>query len=343
MSDNLALIREGSPPALPAFAPLGGRWRRITTYAGIMPLDTILLLALPASGKSELRRYLASLDPATARSDFGLGPTVQLDDYPYVHLMRRISEELRAAGLPPAFFESDTHSMSDGRDWATLIHLLNEDYASLAGGWPPVGDPGEWLLERISGARARAGADPGFVPRGDRATIASRIRADAEQLVEERTQLRTAQDDTIVVEFARGGPAGAPLPLPPPHGYAFSLAALSDEILERASILYVWVTPEESRKRNRERARPGGDASILHHGVPEQVMFADYGCDDMDWLIDHSTTPGTVDVRGFQVPVARFDNRVDKTSFLREADWPPEKVADLHRELREVFGSLQSR
>ena len=39
-------------------------------------LDVLLLLALPASGKSELRRYLAHLDPEIAAADFGLGPTV---------------------------------------------------------------------------------------------------------------------------------------------------------------------------------------------------------------------------------------------------------------------------
>ena len=52
-------------------------------------IDILLLLALPASGKSEVRRYLANLTPAQCRDDFHLGPTVQLDDYPYVHMMRR--------------------------------------------------------------------------------------------------------------------------------------------------------------------------------------------------------------------------------------------------------------
>ena len=52
-------------------------------------LDVLLLLALPASGKSEVRRYLASLTPEQCRRDFHMGPTVQLDDYPYVHMMRQ--------------------------------------------------------------------------------------------------------------------------------------------------------------------------------------------------------------------------------------------------------------
>ena len=59
-------------------------------------LDVVLLLALPASGKSEVRRYMASLTPEQCRNEFHLGPTVQLDDYPYVHMMRRVSQELRS-------------------------------------------------------------------------------------------------------------------------------------------------------------------------------------------------------------------------------------------------------
>ena len=55
-------------------------------------LETLLLFSLPASGKSELRRYLASLTPEQCRGDFRMGPTLQLDDYPYVHLMHRIDD-----------------------------------------------------------------------------------------------------------------------------------------------------------------------------------------------------------------------------------------------------------
>src|SRR5215510_6941663 len=69
-------------------------------------IDVLLLFALPASGKSEVRRYLASLSPEQCRDELHLGPTAQLDDYPYVHLMRRVSQELRKRGGDGVFFDS---------------------------------------------------------------------------------------------------------------------------------------------------------------------------------------------------------------------------------------------
>src|SRR5439155_901398 len=95
-------------------------------------LDVLLLFALPASGKSEVRRYLASLTPEQCRNDFHLGPTVQLDDYPYVHMMRRVSQELRRLGRDGVFFDSDDLPMKQPLDWGTLIELLNEDFDDLA-------------------------------------------------------------------------------------------------------------------------------------------------------------------------------------------------------------------
>ena len=95
------------------------------------PLEIVLLLALPASGKSEVRKYLESLTGAEALRDFHMGPTVQLDDYPYVHLMRRISEELHRQDHDGIFFDSELLPLKDGRDWGTLIELVNEDYDDL--------------------------------------------------------------------------------------------------------------------------------------------------------------------------------------------------------------------
>jgi hypothetical protein len=136
-------------------------------------------------------------------------------------------------------------------------------------------------------------------------------------------------------------------PLPDPHGYAFSLRYLSPGILGRAAALYVWVTPEESRRRNVDRAVPGleGDASILHHGVPEVVMRGDYGVDDFLWLLERGGGNAVgieLDDTKLVVPAAVFDNRIDHTSFLRadHSDWDPDLVHELHSVLTASFTNL---
>lgn len=314
-------------------------------------LDVVLLLALPASGKSEVRRYLASLSPERSEREMHLGPTTQLDDYPYVHMMRRVSQELRRLGHDGVFFDSDDLPMKDPRDWGTLIELINEDFEDLArqrAAAPPAAAP--WLLDRFDGARARVGAAPAFrqLSAGVRAALAAALESDALAVLRDKNAALpgTLSGRTVVIEFARGGPEGAKPPLPEPLGYRYSLSRLSDAILERAVILYVWVTPEESRRKNRERADPNDPGSILHHGVPTAVMLGDYGCDDMEWLITHSGKPDTVRVeargRSHLLPVARFDNRVDKTSFVREdpARWRPAEVEALHQGLSKALTRL---
>ena len=321
------------------------------------PLDLVLLLALPASGKSEVRTYLASLSGDEALNGFHLGTTVQLDDYPYVHMMRRIAEELRARGHDGIFFRSSDEPMQETRDWGTLIELVNEDFEDLRN--QPVLEPvsaASWLFDRMDAARAKVGAVPKLntLDRHTRAALADAVEADARQLLDDKkTEMQRGRDlngKTIVIEFARGGPHGATPPLPDPLGYQYSLARLSDAILERASILYIWVSPEESRRKNEARAKPGreGDASILHHGVPIRVMMEDYGTDDMAHLIETSDRPNTVCVRtrakSHYLPVARFDNRVDKTSFIREdrSRWKPADVQAIHDGLKEAFTRLAS-
>ena len=312
----------------------------------------MLLLALPASGKSELRRYLASVDAGAAARDFGLGPTVQLDDYPYVHLMRRINEETLRLGGPPVFYTSSEGPFLEGGDWATLIELVNDDYAAL-GSEPSVpAEPTACLLERFDRARRAVGLNPPFDELPEEVLVAIAAELDNEVAEFDRERIATLASyepgvSTVLIEFARGGPEGMEPPLPDPHGYAFSLRYLSPDILRRAAALYVWVTPEESRRRNEDRAVPGleGDASILHHGVPEVVMRGDYGVDDFLWLLERGGGDA-IDVESasgvFKIPAAIFDNRVDHTSFLRadHSKWDPDLVGELHTALTTSFGAF---
>jgi len=315
-------------------------------------IDTLLLLALPASGKSELRRYLASVSDNIAASDFGLGPTVQLDDYPYVHLMRRVSEEIRNLGGTLVFFASDREPFLEGGDWATLIELVNQDYAAL-GTRPSIpSDPTRWLLARFDRARETVGLTPPFTGLSDEmlTLLSGALDDEITEYASERANTLASYEpgvSTVLIEFARGGPEGTLPPLPDPHGYAFSLRHLSPEILGRAAALYVWVTPAESRRRNRDRAVPGieGDASILHHGVPDVVMRGDYGVDDFHWLLErgggHAIEVTTEDDM-YTIPAAVFDNRTDHTSFLRadRSEWSPALVEELRVALADSFTEL---
>ncbi len=314
-------------------------------------LETVLLLALPASGKSEVRRYLDSLSPDQCRAEFHIGPTVQLDDFPYVHFMRRIDDEMEALGYAREYFAAPHLSFRDGRDWGTLIHLINEDYADLkAKRRIEPESAAEYTFDRLDAASLKAG-----LPRRMRALnpkikkiVRERLEEEAAAMLAEKIDNYpdTLEGKTVVIEFARGGPDGADMPLPAPHGYRYALSQLSPEILEKAAILYVWVTPEESRRKNFDRADPDDPGSILHHGVPKAVMMGEYGCDDMDWLEQNASRPGTIEVEAhgktWVLPVGRFDNRVDKTTFLREPPetWSRENIRKVHEGLKAALDRM---
>lgn len=315
-------------------------------------VKALLLTALPASGKSELRRFMENLTEDEARDVFHLGPTIQLDDFPYVHMMRRIDEELYRRGEEGLFFWDPERPFRNPIDWGTLIHLLNEDYEHLLAGGSPATDTGrlgEHLLLRFERARLKA-RGPAFIDSlGDSVNdIAGGIEDEAWELFNKKMDLCRSDltGKTVVIEFARGGPDGALNPLPAPLGYQYSFSQCSPKILRDAAVLYIWVDPEESRRKNRERTDKSDPGSILHHGVPEEVMYHDYGCDDIGYLIGQSGSPNRLRVvaqgKVYLLPAARFDNRVDKTTFLRgnPKDWPSGDLTQLYEELKRAMDAL---
>ncbi len=323
------------------------------------PLDTLLLFSLPASGKSEMRRYMAGLTAEQCREDFGMGPTLQLDDYPYVHLMHRIDDELKQQGRPYVYYQGPTRPFRDNWTWAVLIELLNEDYADLrAGRQVEAKSAARRLLDRLDGVHARLHMDEpmGDLPARIRRRLIESLEAEcrAELDALNRQNALGTEGRTIVIEAARGGPNGAAFPLTPPHGYETAFQHLAPDILERSSLLYIWVDPAESRRKNIERGRPDGQGSILHHSVPMEVMLGQYGCDDMAWLLERSDRPGTIRVerivaegdryvaKVYHLPAARFDNRQDLTTFVRapQEQWDPKDVAAIHGELKAAFGRM---
>ncbi|MBM4371180.1 MAG: hypothetical protein FJ098_05975 [Deltaproteobacteria bacterium] len=330
-------------------------------------LHTVLLFALPASGKSEVRTYL---DSGTFLGRLGgespVGPTLQLDDYPYVHAMHRIDDELKARGYEYVFYQGPDRPFRDPYEWGTLMELLNEDYDDLlANRVTETDQAAQLLMDRLDAARTKVGLDPvlGTVPYRDRCDIAAALEAEARDFLGEKNR-QCAQElagRTIFVEAARGGAHGAAMPLVPPRGYAYALSKLSDRILDHAVVLYIRVDPAESRRKNRDRGRPNAQGSILHHMVPLEVMLGEYGCDDMDHLLATSSKPDHIQVdrlivvkneegeerfaeKTWHLPAAAFDNRADLTTFVRrsqEPDWPAADVDRIHRELLQVLAILK--
>jgi hypothetical protein len=118
---------------------------------------------------------------------------------------------------------------------------------------------------------------------------------------------------TSIVEFARGGEKG--------FGDAFSY--LHEDILKRAGIVYIRVPYEESVRKNRRRARPGQEDSILYHSLPDEKMEFYYKTNDWEKLT--SKDPNFIQVKNFKVPYAVFENMPEKT------DDPVKLGAELER------------
>lgn len=326
-------------------------------------LDTVLLMALPASGKSEVRRFMELLTPAQCKKDMHMGATLQLDDYPYVHFMHRIDDELEKLGLDYIFYKGATRPFKDGMEWGTLVELLNMDYEDLNNSKViKVSSASQWLFERFDKARSKfgLGRELGKIPWDKRIKMGEILEDEVAEFLKEKN--KTASTDktgkTIVIELARGGANGSTMPLTPPQGYAFAFDTFSEHILNRASILYVWVTPDESRRKNYERAKPDGQSSILHHGVPLEVMLGEYGCDDMSYLLETSDKPDTVKIERFvavkkggkqvyttkkwNVPLARLDNRKDLTTFIRKdkKEWKENEYKVMYSALSNAMKTL---
>jgi hypothetical protein len=315
-------------------------------------IDVLLLLGLPASGKSEVRRFLANVPPPLRLADFGLGRLVQIDDFPYVWVMRAVDAFRRSWGLPPAYFLGPDLPFRDAREWLALSLLLRWDFADIERGTlPRPWSAGTWLLDRIERARRTIGLPPAFRAgeRKARAELDDTLAVEAAALLDERRPHLTADGpQTYLVELARGAADWMRPPLPAPLGYEASLPFLGQEILGRAAVLHVHVSPEESLRRNLQRADPSHPGSVLGHSVPEIVMRQDYGIDDLGWLAARSDVPGTIRIpcgdRWLHLPIVAFENEPDLTSFARQATnvWPRSKVEELYDELSDVLGRLAS-
>ena len=124
---------------------------------------------------------------------------------------------------------------------------------------------------------------------------------------------------TTLVEFARGGE----------NGIFEALSYLHEDILKKAALIYIKVTYEESVRKNRRRARPGEEHSILYHSLPDEKMEFYYKTNDWDKL--EAQNPNFIQVKGFKIPYAVFDNMPEKT------DDPAKIAPELERVTKKLW------
>ncbi|UCF78834.1 MAG: hypothetical protein JSW03_00725 [Candidatus Eiseniibacteriota bacterium] len=126
---------------------------------------------------------------------------------------------------------------------------------------------------------------------------------------------------TAIVEFARGGE----------NAFKEAFDLLSDEILERAGIVYIKVSYEESCRKNRRRFDPKQADSILYHSLPDDKMEFYYRENDWDKLAKGDD--GHISIKGHSVPFSIFHNEPEVT----------DKPEELGAALEDVFARLRKR
>jgi hypothetical protein len=125
---------------------------------------------------------------------------------------------------------------------------------------------------------------------------------------------------TTIIEFARGSEHG---------GFARAFEHLSQEVAQRAAILYINVSYEESFRKNHQRFNPNRPDSILEHGVSDEKMERIYK--ESDWGQISAADPEFITIQGQRVPYAVFENEDDVTTGRGEA---------LGQRLEETLGRL---
>lgn len=106
---------------------------------------------------------------------------------------------------------------------------------------------------------------------------------------------------TAIIEFSRGGE----------HGFGEAFSYLHPDLVSRARIVYIKVSYEESLRKNRRRARPGMEDSILYHSLPDEKM--EYYYKTNDWEALTAGNPGAIPINGLRVPYGVFENEPEKT------------------------------
>ena len=128
-------------------------------------------------------------------------------------------------------------------------------------------------------------------------------RLDLEYYKRLRDDMNLHHSQTIIIEFSRGSQH---------DGYQRALSHFSTELLEKAAILYVAVSYEESLRKNQARFNPARPDSILEHGLPDKKLELLYRQDD--WQSITHNNPTHLRINSVDVPYVLFENEDDVTS-----------------------------
>jgi hypothetical protein len=128
------------------------------------------------------------------------------------------------------------------------------------------------------------------------------------------------QQVTTILEFARGQEHG---------GFARAFEHVSGRVIQRAAILYIDVSYEESLRKNRKRFNPNRPDSILEHSLPDEKLERLYK--ESDWEQISAADPEFIAIQGLRVPYVVFENEDDVTTTRDE---------ELGNRLAETLGRL---
>lgn len=107
---------------------------------------------------------------------------------------------------------------------------------------------------------------------------------------------------TMLFEFSRGSEHG---------GFKEAYGYLAEEVLKKASTLYIYCSWEESLRKNRKRYNPNRPDSILQHALEDKKIEMLYR--DSDWQEFSGANPDYLKVKGIDVPYAVFTNEPEIT------------------------------
>ena len=97
--------------------------------------------------------------------------------------------------------------------------------------------------------------------------------------------------------------------------------------------MYIRVSYEESVRKNHRRARKGQEDSILFHSLPDEKMEFYYKTNDWEEL--EAKDLQFIEVKGFKIPYAVFENEPENTL-------DPKLIGDeLERAAKKLWGIMR--